>query len=252
MKKSLTILVFALTLLINLNAQVNTQQLIIGSKYQVLLANETSFIGIFDGFSQDSTLFFSQEGLKFEVQTQQLKSLKVLENSQIKNGKYWYPNPHATRYFFGPTAFNLKEEEGYFQSIYGLVNSVNYGFTDHFTLGLGTEIITLFNGPQTAILTPKFGGYKITDKTYGGFGSLMIINKEVGISGIAYGIVSRGNLDHNFTVGTGWAFSTESFIQNKPILTFSGMTRVSKNIAFVSENWLIPVDQYEIIFSYGL
>ena len=224
----------------------------VGLRYQVQLQNETTLIGIFESYSADSLLVFTSDGSKFQIDKIQIKLLKILDSSQMKEGKYWYPNPHATRYFFGPTAFSLKEKEGYFQSIYGLVNSVNFGLTDHFTLGIGTELITLFNGPPTAIITPKFGGYKLTDKTYGGFGSLMIVNEEVGLSGIGYGIITRGSLDHNFTLGTGWAFSTQEYFQSKPIFTFSGMTRFRKNMAFVSENWLIPVDKYEIIFSYGL
>jgi hypothetical protein len=224
----------------------------VGSRYQVELQNETILIGIFEAYSSDNLLVFTSDGSKFEIDKKQIKSLKPLDSSQMKEGKFWYQNPHATRYFFGPSAFNLKEEEGYFQSIYGLVNSINYGITDHFTVGLGTELITLFNGPPTAIITPKFGGYKLMDKTYGGFGTLMIVNSEAGLSGIGYGIITRGSLDHNFTIGTGWAFSTREYFQSKPIFTFSGMTRFRKNMAFVSENWLIPVDKYELIFSYGL
>lgn len=52
-----------------------------------------------------------------------------------RNGQYWFPNPHSTRYFFAPSALPLSKGEGYYQNAYIFVNSVSVGVTDHFTMG---------------------------------------------------------------------------------------------------------------------
>ena len=54
----------------------------------------------------------------------------------------------------------------------------------------------------------------------------------------------------------GWGWADGEF-SSKPILSVSGMTRVSKRIAFVSENWIFPMSPDENmnfygVFSYGI
>ncbi len=218
--------------------------------YLIKLKDESIFTGNFIS-KRDSILTFSSKSTKFEVTLSDIESVSVVDPSRFVKGKYWFPNPHHTRYLFSPSAFNLKKGEGYFQNIYGTANSINYGITDHFTLGAGTELISLFSCFPILVATPKFGGYDIGTKLKAGGGALLALTEE-GVLGIGYGIVTQGTEDKNITVGLGWAFSSEGDLETKPVATISGMIRIKKNIALISENWLIPFDGYRPFFSYGL
>jgi hypothetical protein len=66
-----------------------------------------------------------------------------------------------------------------------------------------------------------------------------------------YGVGTFGSRESNFTFGTGWGFINGKFA-NEPFITLSGMTRVSKSIGLVTENWFIPTDGYKPVFSYGI
>lgn len=218
--------------------------------YLVKLKDESSFTGKFIG-KNDSTVLFQSKASRMEIRLKEIESAKAVDMGRFVNGKYWFVNPHHTRYLFSPSAYNLKAGEGYYQNIYATAQSVNYGFTDNFTLGAGTELISLFSGFPILVVTPKLGGYDIGKNWKAGGGAIMLLSEEGG-AGIGYGIATHGTEDKNITFGLGWAFSTSGDIESKPVATISGMYRFSKNIAFVSENWLIPVGGYEPIVSYGL
>ena len=71
--------------------------------------------------------------------------------------------------------------------------------------------------------------YANTIKTVEEFGGLATIN----------GFGTYGNKNNNITGAVGWGWADGEF-SSKPVITISGMTRASKRIAFVTENWLIP------------
>ena len=61
-----------------------------------------------------------------------------------------------------------------------------------------------------------------------------------------------GNLNHNLTIGCGWGF-VEGATSESPIIIFSGMTRISKNVALVTENYLFnSTHNSQAVYSYGL
>ncbi len=218
--------------------------------YKITMKDESTYMGNFVT-KKDSTIIISTKSTTIELLTKDIASVKTISESSFVNGKYWFPNPHPSRYFFSPSAFNLKKGEGYYQNIYGTINSVTLGLSDHFTLGVGTELISLFSGNPVLILTPKVGGYNIAPKWKAGGGAILATGGSE-FFGIGYGIVTQGREDRNITFGLGWAFSSEGTLATRPVVTVSGMSRFRKNIAFVTENWLIPADGYEPFISFGL
>jgi hypothetical protein len=79
----------------------------------------------------------------------------------------------------------------------------------------------------------------------GDFGGLGTLN--------AFG--TYGNKNNNITGALGWGWADGNF-SSKPLVTISGMTRLSKRVALVSENWIVPgagsKSSYYGIFSYGV
>lgn len=239
---------------LNISAQIKEPKLFdkVIAKDQNLIVkmkDASTYNGTFQS-KTDSTLTIFAGKTKIELKISEIKSYQEIDQSRYIKGKYWFPNPHHTRYLFGPSAFNLKKGEGYYQNTYAVVNTINYGVTDHFTMGAGTELISLFSGYPVLILTPKIGGYKISDKLYAGGGAFLGFSTD-GSGGIGYGVLTYGNEDSNLTFGTGWAFSNSDLASN-PVLTISGMHRFARSIAFITENWLVPFDGYTPVFSYGL
>ena len=192
-------------------------------------------------------------GVKMEIPIDKITSRGFVKPENIVDGKYWFPNPNETRYLFGPSAFNLKKGEGYFQNTYLFLNSINVGATNNFTLGGGFELMSTFAGGDPLFyVTPKFG-FKLAEKVNAGAGVLYVrIPGDGGDVGITYGIATYGTADHNITGGLGWGF-VEREMADRPIVTFSGMTRVAKKTALVTENWFVPIDdRYFGLITYGV
>jgi len=177
-----------------------------------------------------------------KIPTERIKEMRKIEEKDMHRRKYWYPNPNASRYFFGPSAIPLKKQEGYFQNADLLINSANYGITKNFSIQAGTII------PFAIFLMPKFG-FKVKENLHMGAGmiyasTLIKFRKTNYKIGALYGLATMGNNNNNITFGAGYGFSeannTTIFFQ-KPIMTFDGMARVSRTIALVTENVIYPV-----------
>jgi hypothetical protein len=174
-----------------------------------------------------------------DIPTNNIKKITEINEANLKNGEYWFPNPNSSRYFFGPSGISLKKGEGYYQNIYLAYNSVSYGLTDYFSIGGGVIL------PVAAFITPKLS-FKIAPKFYLGAGTLLGIGPGNTVIGVVYGIATYGSVEHNITLGSGFGFYDDTF-QEKPIITLAAMTRVSPKIALVTENWMVPYNNYEYI-----
>ena len=172
-----------------------------------------------------------------------IKSITTLDAQQLKNGVYWFDNPHATRGFFAPTGFNLRKGEGYYNNVLFAINSAAYGFTDNFTVGVGADVFTLLSGSLPALLyiTPKLSFKGGKNFTYGvgilagSFG----FNTERATAGILYGVGTLGNRDNNFSAALGYGFA-DGTLTKRPVVTLSGQYRVARKIGLLTENYFLP------------
>lgn len=223
------------------------------SSVRVEMLDGTVLLGKIKSRGEGILSLTTLSGVEASVPVSQIREMTPIDITSIHKGEYWFENPNATRYLFGPSAFNLKKGEGYYQNTWLLLNSFNYGITDYFSIGGGIELISTFNGSPSFILTPKVG-FRTGEKTALGGGVLLVNVGDFFDSnrlGIAYGVITRGTPNRNITAGVGWGFVDGEF-SAKPIITFSGLTRVSKKVALLSENWIIPGDSYYPLFSYGV
>ena len=120
---------------------------------------------------------------RMEIPAKNIVSIEELDATEYKDGAYWFPNPHATRYLIGPSAFTLKKGEGYYQNTYIFLNSVNVGLSDNFSFGGGIEFISTFsslgggNFDPIFYLTPKVG-FKVAEKVQVGGGDRLATQDE--------------------------------------------------------------------------
>ena len=185
---------------------------------------------------------------ELKIPKQAIKSITKITISELIEGEFWFDNPHATRYFYSPNGYNLKEGEGYFQNAWVFFNQLSYGITDNVSLGGGMMPTFLLGAGMAPVwITPKIGIPVIKDKLNVGLGVLAatIVGESEGGFGIAYGTVSHGSRDKNTTLGVGWTFTSDGF-GKYPTLSLSGMTRLSKKGFFITENYLIST-KYETI-----
>jgi hypothetical protein len=211
------------------------------------------------------TIVETQNLGKISLPTQKIKSFVQFDDGTVaKDGNFWFKNPNCTRYLFAPSAIQLRKGEGYYQNFYGAGNAVNVGITNNFSMGGGIL------GPAGIFLTPKIGTQIMEDVHIAGGvlignGFFPINGNNFGL-GIGYAVVTYGSYDHNITIGSGYGFVNsrgETNLQERPMYTASGMTRLGKKFAFVSENWFVPVSgdpfnrgystdyHYETFFSYA-
>ncbi len=250
---------------------------------RLIFLSATMFLALQIGYSQnipkDSTVMVSVEmndGNEFtgrilsqspesiELKTETLgvitlpkrliKTIQPIRTSQIVAGEYWYDNPYATRYFFGPNGYGLRKGEGYYQNAWIFFNQVSYGFTNNFTLGVGVIPAFLFAGAPTPIwITPKISVPIQKDKVNLGVGGLFatVLGEGNSSFGIAYGQLTFGPRDRNINFGLGYGYAGDSWA-NTPTVTISGMYRTSKKFALLTENYIFDTgDENLFLLSFG-
>ncbi len=183
-----------------------------------------------------------------------IKKREEIRSDLLVDGEYWFGNPHATRYFFGPAAHGLQKGEGYFQNTWILLNQFNYGISNYLSLGGGVVPLFLFAGAPTPVwLTPKLSVPVARDKVQLGAGMLFAHVLGEGSSfGIAYGASTFGNRENNLTLGAGWGFSAydnDWDWSDRVTLMLSGMTRVGRKTYLMTENYYLSLGAGE---SFGI
>jgi hypothetical protein len=192
-----------------------------------------------------------EDSLKIVIKTEKLgeisifktdiKRQEILEVQQIKEGKYWFPNPQSTRYLWSPNGYGLKKGEGYYQNIWVLWNQFAYGLSDNFSIGGGIIPLFLFGGTPTPVfITAKFSIPVVENKFNLGAGAIAgtILGEEETGFGILYGISTFGTPDNNVTFGLGYGFAGGEWASS-PMININGMFRVSSRGYFITENYYI-------------
>lgn len=195
---------------------------------------------------------FQTDSGTLTISISKIKKIRQIPVASINNGEYWFPNPNTTRLFFAPTGRMLQKGDGYFQDIYLFFVNAVYGLNDNLTIGGGTSIFPGGNiDKQIFYLMPKVG-LKATENLNLAAGALAIripFDNEASTSGILYGVATYGKPDASITAGLGYGFVKHE-VANKPMIILGGEKRISRRIAFVSENWIFP--DTEPLVSYGV
>lgn len=219
-------------------------------KNLVTLKDGSTIQGILVSENQQEITLSTENLGTITINKDRIKSIVLLESTNFQNGKYWFPNSNYSRYFISP-GIQLKKGDGYYQNVDLSINTVSYGITNFFSIGGGVELYSTLHGQPIFILTPKLG-VKVSKSFWLG-GGILYINSakalgDFGGIGIAYGSATYGNTNNNLTAGIGWGYFDTEW-SKKPIITLSGMTRISQRFGLVTENWFVP--DYSI-FTYGV
>lgn len=223
---------------------------------QILTTQDGSkLIGRIVEIEKDEIQFESKLG-KLAIPIMEIREIKEVSVSLFKEGQYWFPNPNSTRLYFAPTGRCLKKGEGYFGDYYLFFTMIAVGVTNNITLSGGMSILPTGDFVENNIFyfTPKIGLIQ-RDNGALSVGAMMVKLPSFGDSaapsvGILYSVGTLGGQDRSITAGLGYGYVDWDFA-DKPMLMIGGESRVSRRVALVTENWMMPgVDQP--LISYGI
>lgn len=215
----------------------------------ITLRDGSSLVGRIVSVRADSVDFQMTTG-HVTVATNDIREIKEAEAARMHEGQYWFANPNSTRLFFAPSGQMLKKGEGYFADYELFFPGFAYGITDNLSIGGGVSLFPSGLDNQVYYVTPKVG-MSFGEQVHLAAGLLFAGGTSGGTGGVGYGVGTFGDGDASVTVGGGWGFAGGD-IESKPVVMLGGEKRISRRIALVTENYLLPVDENSIVYSFGV
>ena len=219
----------------------------VGKKYIYEFRDGTTIIGTFEREEHGNIYIKDLEGKETYLPRVMVAQIHEVTDDNLKNGEYWFPNLHDTRYFFSPSAFGLEQGEGYFGHSYWMLWQAQFGISDNFSIGGGT---TPWGLPAT--LNGKFS-FNIKNDINMAMGWFWVgdlfgwTNNEMGsLLNMPYMVVTKGSKENNITLGAAYNFATpfedrrnDEIEPSKLVLNMGATFRMSRRFAFVFEGWLL-------------
>ena len=174
------------------------------SLLKVTMTDGSVLIGAFVTETSETITLQTTYFGSIELSRSDIRQIDTVDSESLDAGETRFENPNSTRYLFGPSAIPMKKGEGYYQNVYVILQSFNYGITKNFSIGGGFDVITPFvrEVPPFFFITPKVG-FKLAEKVHLG-GGLLYANTaafELSGFGIGYGIFTYGTEENNIQAG---------------------------------------------------
>ena len=246
-------LVFTIVLGIGLLSS-NAQTDVVGKKYIYEFRDGTTIIGSFIKDEGGNIYISDTEGKETYLPRVMVAQVHEVTDDNIKNGEYWFPNLHDTRYFFSPSAFGLEKGEGYFGHSYWMLWQAQYGITDEFSIGGGT---TPWGFPSS--LNAKYS-FNLNNDINAAMGWFWVGDLFGWVTGpdertflnMPYAVITKGSKENNITLGAAYNLSSaggspgsrEVDPKERLVLNAGGTFRVGRRFAFVFEAWLLNSKDY--------
>jgi hypothetical protein len=227
---------------------------LLGKAVVVVMTDQQRIAGTL--VSRDATkVVLTVSGARMEIPASSVYAVAAPETDEALGARA--ADPNRTRYLYSPSGFMLRAGEGYLSQSELIVTSVMYGVTDHLTLGVGSSIPFWFGGYVPLVGTVKVGGSP-TDWLHlaGGVQAFTVFGAgEKFAAGFIFGTVTLGTEDLNISVSGGppWAAASGTTDVGSYVFSISGNWRMSRTLALVTENWLLPVEgKTEVVDSLAL
>lgn len=202
-------------------------------RVRIVMKDGTKFEGYQRLHREDANIVYTDQG-KVEYNSEQVKKItKIKPVSQ-----FGFENPIPTKYFLGPSAIPLKKGTSYYNNQGVIFNSVQTGVSNNISIGGGLEFLSLFVSGSPLL----YGNIKISASASDRFhyGGGLITGGILGFDDYGseffvapYAMITVGNYDHNLTFGGGGVLESYPF----GVFTLSGMTRVSRKVSLISNNY---------------
>jgi hypothetical protein len=230
----------------------NAQTDVVGKKYIYEFRDGTTIIGTFVKEENGNVYITDMKGKDTYIPNVMIAQTYEVSDENLKNGEYWFPNLHDTRYFFSPSAFGLEQGEGYFGHSYWVMWQAQYGITDELSIGAGTA---LWGYPATLNAKYSFNIDNDLNAALGWFwvGDLFYDSDERSLLNMPYAVITKGSKENNFTLGAAYNFIESVDSKERLVLNAGGTFRLGRRFAFVFEAWLLdPMNKAEIMGGPGI
>lgn len=212
-----------------------------GKIQRLTLKDGSQLVGRIVSVDSTSVRFESSLGVS-TLAIDAIESVKQEQRGQLRGGRYYFPNPNATRLVFAPTGRMLQQGEGYFSDYWIFFPGIAVGVTDRFTMGGGMSLVPEVGLDQQILyITPKLGLIQSPklNVAVGALAASIPFDSESETAGILYGVSTWGEVDASFTAGLGYGF-VNGDLADSPIIMAGGELRASPRISLVTENYLFP------------
>jgi hypothetical protein len=165
---------------------------------------------------------------------------------------------NAGRYLFAPSSFGLEKGDIYYSTYNILLNDIQYGLSDNFSIGGGASLIL------TPVHLMATYSYPINEKSSFAVGDLALLGFGFEFYGnLFYGMYTYGNKNNNITIGAGlWTSTvgkdeTETITPDRdppftaykiktnsvsPAFNLSAQLKLSDNLYFITENYGVKLN----------
>ena len=224
----------------------------------VKLRDGSTVVGRITALSADSVRLRLNQG-EVSLARSGISEVRQVPAALMRNGQYWFENPHSTRLLFSSTAFPLEKGTGYYGNTWLFIHTFAVGLSDRFTLGGGaTTIPGLALTDNVFMLLPKYTLIS-QPRVQFALGALLgflpfsdDFEDDAASAGLLYGVGTFGNRESNVSIGAAWGYANDE-VTSRPGIMVGGQGRVSRRVSLISENWFFPVDgETEGAVSYGL
>ncbi len=228
---------------------------------QILTLDDgSSLVGRITAVGAQDITFRSDLG-EMTIAIDKINDIVNVDAADIKDGKYWYPNPNQTRMLFGPTGRMLKQGEGYFFDVLLFFPGFAYGLTDNITIGGGMSIFPGLDADrQLYFVTPKVGleilenvdvaanlmlirvpvdDEDLEDANMFLPDSLKVETEVAETVGLLYMSGTYGSANSYVTFGLGFGLVDDE-LSDKPAVILGLEHRFARRVSLVSENWIFP------------
>ena len=233
--KKLLFIFFSLWCL-NAMAQ-NVKQLTIGNNYSFEIKDGSNRSGRLDSLN---TVYYYINNPSIGVDRISIKSVSKVKAIKLNKDGY-FSNPHYSRYFFGPSAIPHPKGEVYWNNIWLEYNTIQYGVTDNFSVGMGGLLFTSLSGYPTLLPNAKYS-FKLNEKSHIAVGGLMLVintSSKTSSASLPFVVYTYGDSEANISFGGGWAHEKTSGWSNRPTGYIAGIKRVARNWVVQGEAYLL-------------
>lgn len=247
--KRFYLIVFVLSIIFNCSL-LSQESLTAGEKIEILTKDGNRFVGTVTGYTPETISIESSSLGEIVLQRSDVSEVTSVDGA-IKTGDGLIKPDiyNSTSYLLSPSGYTLKKGQSYYQNVYLFFNSYTHGFSDNFSLSGGLELLTpLFNEDLPGIfISPKYSiPFKNEKGAFSvGATSLFVFIDDPLAVGVVQGAVTFGGRNDNFTIGTGFGFTSEngfSDLGGTIPINFSGMKRIGKSLSLVTDNFLFLFD----------
>ncbi|UCD36778.1 MAG: hypothetical protein JSW54_08010 [Fidelibacterota bacterium] len=221
------------------------------ARLRVTLQDGSVIVGRFVSETAEVLIMESTYGGQITIPLTDIVKRETITGAEVTAAPAWPPDRNYSRYLWSPTAFALRAKHGYCNDACLFLPSFAWGITDNFSVLGGITLIpgvrigdqllqlagklTLIERDRLAVAAGiQYFGMSIGDEFDVGFG-------------FVFGTATIGDHNSHYSGSIGYGFAragadgeSASTWMDRPLLTLSGIRRISKNLSIITENWLIP------------